>query len=155
MSVTHDLWLRVESDDYSVSCPRRYRRKIRLYPADRLVSIDQEVLRWGVFAGAAQACQLRLELLPMLFPQFGIRFDSSLQWRLMGFNGEVFHNGIELLDRTVTLQIDDTIICDPYLLRVVSCPDELLQELVEQMASPPSSEPEFTDGETDFLLNVR
>lgn len=155
MSVTEDLWLRIESDGFTASCPRRYRRRIRLYPADRLVAIEQEVLRWGLFVGAARACQLRLESLPTLFPQFAIRLNSGLRWRLMGLNGEVFHNGCELRDRTVTLEIDDTIICDPYVLRVVPCPDHLLQDLVEQMVSLPGNEPDFEDGETDFLLNVR
>lgn len=155
-SASPDLWLRVESDEFSVSSPRRFSQHIRLFPADRLIAIDQELLRWGLFAGAARVCPLRLESLPTPAPQFAIRFNKHLLLRCVGFSREVFHNGEELADRTVTLQVNDTIICDPYLLRVVAPPDpaQLLQGMVEQIL-PANDATEFGDSETDFLLNVR
>lgn len=55
------------------------------------------------------------------------------------------------------LEIGDTITCGPYCLRVVVPPDpqQLLQELVERTLPDNPGESEFTDSETDFLLNVR
>ena len=152
-----DLWLRVEDEAFSVSCPRRFSEHIRLFPADRLVVINQELLRWGLFVGAARVCPLRLESLPTHAPQFAIRFNKHFRWRLVGFSSEVFHNGEELSERTVTLQINDTIICEPYLLRVVAAPDptQLLQDMVEQILPSNAGTSDFPDNETDFLLNVR
>ena len=157
LSELPDLWLRLEGDTFSVSCPKRFREHIRFFPADRLVAIDEALLRWGLFVGAAQVCPLRLESLPTHAPQFAIRFDKHSRWCLVGFSSEVFHNGEELSERTVLLSIDDTIICDPYLLRVVSPPDptSLLQGMVEQILPAKTGASEFADAETDFLLNVR
>lgn len=151
-----DLWLRVESDDFAISCPRRFRGLVRLFPADRLIALDQLLLRWGVFVGAARACPLRLESLRTLVPQFVLRVDSKLRWRLMGFGGKVQHNRYELADHAIVLEIGDTITCGAYCLRVVVPPDpeQLLQELVEKALPKSFDESEFADGETDFLLNV-
>ena len=156
MSDVPDLWLRVESDEFSISCPRRFHSLVRLFPADRLIAVDQLLLRWGVFVGAARFCPIRLESLRTLVPQFAIRLDSKLRWRLMGFGGKVQHNRYELSTQAVVLEIGDTIICDPYRLRVVAEPDpqQLLQELVEKALPEHTGESEFTDSETDFLLNV-
>lgn len=154
MSNPSELWLRIEGDDFAVSSPGRYRNHVAIFPADRLVCLDESVLRIGVFVGAARPCQLRLESLPTLTPQFVIRYDRSSHWGLVGLDQDVFHNGDELADRTVTLQVGDTISCDPYVLRVVNPPNriELLQELVERML--PANQPaEFNDDETGFLLN--
>lgn len=151
-----DLWLRVEGDDFSISCPKRFREHIRFFPADRLVAIDEILLRWGLFVGAAQVCPLRLESLPTHAPQFAIRFDKRFRRCLVGFSSEVFHNGEELSERTVLLHIDDTIICDPYLLRVVPPPDptRMLQGMVEQFLPANAGVSDLPDSETDFLLNV-
>ncbi|TXT30286.1 MAG: hypothetical protein FD138_2304 [Planctomycetota bacterium] len=152
-----DLWLRVESDEFAISFPRRFRGLVRLFPADRLIALDQLLLRSGVFVGAARACPLRLESLQTLVPQFVLRVDSKLRWRLMGFGGKVQHNRYELADHAIVLEIGDTITCGPYCLRVVVPPDpqQLLQELVEKTLPDNPGESEFTDSETDFLLNVR
>lgn len=156
MSEAQDLWLRVESDEFSISCPRRFHNLVRLFPADRLIAIDQLLLRWGVFVGAARFCPIRLESLRTLAPQFAIRLDSKLRWRLMGFGGKVQHNRYQLSPHAVVLEVGDTIICDQYQLRVVAEPDtqQLLQQLVEQALPEHSGESEFADNETDFLLNV-
>lgn len=157
MSDALDLWLRVESDEFAVSCPRRFHGLVRLFPADRLIVLDQLLLRWGVFVGAARACPLRLESLRTLVPQFVLRLDSKLRWRLMGFGGKVQHNRYELSDHAIVLEIGDTITCGSYCLRVVVPPNpqQLLQELVEKALPENTGEPEFADSETDFLLNVR
>ncbi|MFM9964908.1 MAG: hypothetical protein ACKV2Q_27210 [Planctomycetaceae bacterium] len=156
-SETPDLWLHVEGEAFTVSCPKRFREQIRFFPADRLVVIDEAVLRWGLFVGAAQVCPLRLESLPAHAPQFAVRFDKHRRMCLVGFSSEVFHNGEELSERTVVLCVGDTIICDPYLLRVVSPPDpsEMLQGMVEQMLPANAVATDIPDNETDFLLNVR
>lgn len=157
MADASDLWLRVESDDFAISCPRRFRGLVRLFPADRLIALDQLLLRWGVFVGAARACPLRLESLRTLVPQFVLRVDSKLRWRLMGFGGKVQHNRYELADHAIVLEIGDTITCGTYCVRVVvpPDPDQLLQVLVEKALPESFGESEFADGETDFLLNVR
>lgn len=157
MSNASDLWLRVESDEFTISCPRRFHGLVRFFPADRLIAVDHLVLRWGLFVGAARACQLRLESLRTLVPQFVLRLDSKLRWRLMGFGGKVQHNRYELADHAIVLEIGDTITCGTYCLRVVVPPDpqQLLQELVEKALPESTGESEFADGETDFLLNVR
>lgn len=156
MSEAPDLWLRVESDEFSVSCPHRFRGLVRLFPADRLIAIDSLLLRWGVFVGAARACPLRLESLRTLVPQFVLRFDSKLRWRLIGFGGKVQHNRYQLAAHATVLEIGDTILCDPYRLRVVAPPDpqNLLQELVERAVPETSGADEFADSETEFLLNL-
>lgn len=156
MSDVPNLWLRVESDEFSISCPRRFHSLVRLFPADRLIAVDQLLLRWGVFVGAARACPIRLESLRTLVPQFVLRLDSKLRLRLMGFGGKVSHNRYGLSTHAVVLEVGDTIICDPYRLRVVAEPDpqQLLQELVERVVPDNSGESEFADGETDFLLNI-
>ncbi len=152
-----DLWLHVEGDAFSVSCPKRFREHIRFFPADRLIVIDEAILRWGLFVGAAQVCPLRLESLPVHAPQFAARFDKHGRLCLVGFSSEVFHNGKELSERTVLLRIDDTVICDPYFLRVVPPPDptEMQQGIVEQMLPANAVASDVLDNETDFLLNVR
>jgi hypothetical protein len=156
-SVAPGLWLRVESEGFSISCPRRFSQHIRLFPADRLIAIDPELLRWGLFVGAARVCLLRLESLATHAPQFAIRFNKHFHFRLVGFSTEVFHNGEELSGRTVSLQVNDTIICEPYLLRVIDPPDptQLLQGMVEQILPANDEAAEFADSETAFLLNVR
>lgn len=157
MSDALDLWLRVESDEFAVSSPRRFHGLVRLFPADRLIVLDQLLLRWGVFVGAARACPLRLESLRTLVPQFVLRVDSKLRWRLMGFGGKVQHNRYELADHAIVLEIGDTISCGSYCLRAIAPPDpqQLLQELVEKVLPESTGESEFADSETDFLLNVR
>jgi hypothetical protein len=145
------LWLKVQSDEFAVSVPQRFQRHIRLYPADRLVRMSEYVLGYGLFAGAARGCHLRLEQIPLPAPQFAIRYNQRFECRLMGWGAEVYYNGTELGERTVTLGIDDTIICDPYLLRVVPAPSELLQSLVEKLMSrevPGDS----SSGSSDFRL---
>lgn len=157
MSEAADLWLHVESDEFSISCPRRFRGLVRLFPADRLIVVDSLLLRWGVFVGAARACPIRLESLRTLVPQFVLRFDSKLRWRLMGFGSKVQHNRYELADHAIVLELGDTIICDSYRLRVVAPPDpqQMLQELVEKALPETSGADEFANSETEFLLNVR
>lgn len=140
MATPEALWLHIKSDEFSVSTPKRFRKVIRFYPADRLVLLEPEALVQGVFAGAARACPLRLESIPLQWPQFCIRYNNRFESRLMGFGCEVFHNGEELGNNTVTLQLDDTIICDPYLIRVVNPPDVFLQDLVENLGAQSDEE---------------
>lgn len=156
MSELRELWLRVESDEFAISCPRRFRGLVRLYHADRLIAVDHHVLRWGAFVGAARACPIRLELLRTSAPQFVFRLDSKFRCRLMGFGGKVQHNRYDLANNAVVLEIGDTITCESYALRVIEPPDPklLLQGLVEQVVPDDAQPSEFGDSETEFLLNV-
>lgn len=145
------LWLSIQSDEFAISVTQRFQRYIRMFPADRLVRIGEYVLGYGLFAGSARACHLRLEQSLAPGPQFAVRYNQRFECRLMGWGADVYHNGVELADRTVSLEINDTIICDPYLLRVVAPPSELLQSLVEKLTSG-DSKTDSSMGSSDFRL---
>lgn len=153
-SQQRSLWLKViQGDMRSIGSPEGLKRHFAIYPNHRLVAIDTTLLALGVFVGRSAVCHLRLKSLHDAPPQCCLRIDEQARWFLTGQGGSLFVNGDLIGETEVELKIDDQIIADPYVFKIVTRPERRNNQdasRAKRKAKPNAS----GQSDANFVLNL-